>query len=117
MAPSAKTAPTAVRRTLSRFVNLTFGRVIVFVLLTYLLSVLLVAAYFGLGGTWTMPGSLILSVVYMFMPLTAAILVQKVIYRLPLRQPLRIRFKPNRWFIVAWLLPPLIAITTRPVRP
>lgn len=84
----------------------------VFVLTAYLLSGLLFGSYFGLGGVWKMPGALILSVAYMFMPLTAAILVQKVLYRSPLREPLRFYFKPSRWFVAAWLVPVAISGAT-----
>jgi membrane protease YdiL (CAAX protease family) len=41
-----------------------------------------------------------------------AILVQKVIYGETLKEPLGISFKINRWFLVAWLLPPLLALVT-----
>jgi membrane protease YdiL (CAAX protease family) len=41
-----------------------------------------------------------------------AIVVQKFIYKEPLKQPLGISFKLNRWFIVAWLLPPIIAFAS-----
>jgi membrane protease YdiL (CAAX protease family) len=48
----------------------------------------------------------------MFMPMTMAIVVQKGIYREPLRKPLGISFRPNRWFLVAWLLPVVAALAT-----
>jgi membrane protease YdiL (CAAX protease family) len=48
----------------------------------------------------------------MFMPMTSAILVQKFIYKEPLKKPLGISFRLNRWWLVAWLLPPLIAFAT-----
>jgi len=41
-----------------------------------------------------------------------AIVVQKFVYKEPLREPLGISFKLNRWFLVAWLLPPIIAFAT-----
>jgi len=84
----------------------------IFVALTYLASWLLVGLYFALGGTWTMPGSLILSVVYMFVPMTVALVVQKGLYKAAVKGPLRINFRPNRWFVTAWLLPPAIALAT-----
>jgi membrane protease YdiL (CAAX protease family) len=87
-------------------------KVAIFAGLAYGLSYLLATLYFALGGTETMPGMLALGVAYMFVPLTAAVMVQKLIYQAPLREPLRIRFRPNRWFLVAWLLPPLIALAT-----
>lgn len=85
---------------------------ILFTAMTYGISYLLVGLYLALGGTWTMPGSLIVTVVYMFVPLFVAVVVQKWLYREPLKAPLRINFRPNRWFVVAWLVPPAIALVT-----
>jgi hypothetical protein len=47
--------------------------------------------------------------VYMFIPMIIAIVVQKFIYKESLKEPLGISFKPNRWFLVAWLFSPIIA--------
>ncbi|MFQ6072628.1 MAG: CPBP family intramembrane glutamic endopeptidase, partial [Methanosarcinales archaeon] len=47
---------------------------------------------------------------YMFVPMTAAIIVQKL-YRESVKD-LGVSFKFNRWWIVAWLLPPVIAFAT-----
>ncbi len=47
----------------------------------------------------------------MIMPTIGTIIVQKLIYKEPLK-PLGISFKINRWWLVAWLLPPLIALAT-----
>jgi membrane protease YdiL (CAAX protease family) len=77
--------------------------------LTYLVSFLLVLLYMALVGQWTMPNALVLAVVYMFVPSMVAIIVQKGIFKEPLNEPLRICFRLNRWFLAAWLLPPLIA--------
>jgi membrane protease YdiL (CAAX protease family) len=65
-----------------------------------------------LGGTRALPGMLVLGITYMFIPLTVAIFVQKVVYQAPVKRPFRINFRPSRWFVVAWLLPPLIALAT-----
>ena len=80
-----------------------------FVGLTYLVSYLLVFLYSALVGSWTMPNAVVLGVVYMFVPTTVVLIVQKGIFKEPLKEPLRISFRLNRWFVVAWLLPPLIA--------
>ncbi len=80
-----------------------------FIGLTFLLSWALVIAYRALGGKWALPYSLVIAVVYMFGPMTAAIIVQRFIYEEPLAGPLGISFRLNRWFLVAWLLPPVIA--------
>ena len=87
-------------------------KVAIFVGLTFLVSYSIVPLYFALGGTKAMPGMLILSVVYMFMPLSVAVVVQKLVYHASLKDSCRINFRPNRWFLVAWLLPPVIALGT-----
>ena len=48
----------------------------------------------------------------MFIPMIVAIVVQKLIYKEPVKGPLGISFKLNRWFIIAWLLPPIVAFAT-----
>lgn len=84
----------------------------IFVGLTFLLSYLLVFIYLALGGKWVMPGSLIVATTYMFIPMVVAIIVQKHILGEPIKGPLGISFKLNRWFLVAWLLPVIIAFAT-----
>ncbi len=83
-----------------------------FTVLTFLASYLLVILYFALGGKWTFPGSLILSLVYMFVPMTVALFVQKKIYKEPVKEPLGVSFRINRWFLVAWLVPVALAMLT-----
>jgi membrane protease YdiL (CAAX protease family) len=85
---------------------------IIFVVLTFAASWLIAAVYYALGGRLDNPIATIVLLVYMFMPMTMAIVVQRVIYKEPLRKPLRISFRPNRWFLVAWFLPPIAAVAT-----
>jgi membrane protease YdiL (CAAX protease family) len=80
-------------------------RSILFISLTFVSSWLIAGLFYALGGKWNTPASLMVGVVYMFVPMIVAIVIRKVIYREELRQPLGISFKFNRWFIVAWLLP------------
>ena len=84
-------------------------KVLLFIGLTFLLSFSLVFFYFMLGGKWVLPGSLIISVTYMFIPMLVTTIVQKLIYKENIKKPLEISFKLNRWFVVAWLLPFLLA--------
>ena len=85
-------------------------KVALFLGLTYAVTYLLAIFYFLAGGSVKPPGILIVGVIYMFMPTLCAIVVQKLIYKAPLKKPLRINFRPNRWFLVAWLLPLVIAV-------
>ncbi len=81
-----------------------------FLLLTFFFSWIILPIYFALGGKFNSPYTLPVLLLYMFVPMTMAIIVQKLIYREPLRAPLAISFKWNRWFFFAWFLPPLLAI-------
>ncbi|MGB3905237.1 MAG: CPBP family intramembrane glutamic endopeptidase [Anaerolineae bacterium] len=87
-------------------------KALIFVALTFLFSWLLAAAFYALGGRLNTPGAFVVLLVYMFIPMTMAIIVQKVIYKEPLKEPLGISFRPNRWFLVGWLLPPVVAFAT-----
>lgn len=82
-----------------------------FVGITFSLSWFIAILFFALGGKWNTPAAQITAMVIMFMPMTSAIIVQKFIYKEPLK-PLGVSFKLNRWWLLAWLLPPLIAFAT-----
>ena len=83
-----------------------------FVAMTFVLSYLLVVLYSAFGGKWVMPGALIVSVAYMFIPMTVVIVIQKLIYHEPIVEPLGVSFRLNKWFLVAWLIPPAVAFAT-----
>jgi len=83
-----------------------------FTVLTYGFSYLVIDVYLGLGGKWEFPGLLVVGAAYMFVPMVMAIVVQKLVYREPVIEPLGISFKLNRWFLVAWLLPLAIVLAT-----
>jgi len=87
-------------------------RIILFIIITFGLSWSLVGLYLAFGGQWNTTGAMIVATLFMFMPMIAAILIHKVIYKLPMKQPLGISFKINIWWLVAWLLPLLIALVT-----
>lgn len=83
-----------------------------FIGITFFLSWLMAILFFLLGGRWNTPGATIIGVAYMFVPMVSVIIVQKYLYKEPLKKPLGISFKLNRWFLVAWFLPPIIAFAT-----
>jgi membrane protease YdiL (CAAX protease family) len=93
-------------------VKRTTRKAIIFVVLTFSASWLLAGGFYAVGGRLNSPIALVVLLAYMFMPMTMAIIVQKVLYKEPLRQPLGISFRPNRWFLVAWLLPAVMAFAT-----
>ncbi len=86
-------------------------KVLLFTGLTFFFCWAVAILFHALGGRWNTPLATGVGVIYMFIPMTMAIVVQKLIYRQPLKEPFGISFKFNRWFLVAWLLPPIIAFT------
>ncbi len=70
------------------------------------------ALFFAFGGRWGSPASIAMAATYMFVPMVIAIIVQKFVCGEPIKEPLGISFKLNRWFLVAWLLPPVIAFAS-----
>jgi len=69
----------------------------------------LAGVFHAAGGRLSSPAGLAMSLAYMVLPMTMALVVQKLIHHQPVLEPLRINLHFNRWFLVAWLLPPLLA--------
>jgi membrane protease YdiL (CAAX protease family) len=80
-----------------------------FIALTFSVNWLMAILFFAFGGKWMTPASYIMAAGYMFVPMIMAVIVQKIIYKEPLKT-LGISFRLNRWFLVAWLLPVVIII-------
>ena len=81
----------------------------IFIWTTLFVSWLFAAVIYTLGVRWNTAAAMVAGVVYMFIPMTVAIIVQKRVFHNLVRGPLGISFSLNRWFLVAWLLPPLVA--------
>ncbi|MCL2881032.1 MAG: CPBP family intramembrane metalloprotease [Treponema sp.] len=80
-----------------------------FLILTFVISYSLAIAY-GLVWGFTVNnriGYTILGTIYMFVPFVSAMLVNKISRERALSN-LRISFKINRWFFIAWLIFPVI---------
>jgi len=80
-----------------------------FIILTFSFSYLLAATYYILGGRIDNIGFMYMAILYMFIPMIIAIILQKFIYKDSLKV-LGINFKVNRWWLVAWLLPLFLAL-------
>ena len=89
---------------------LNYKKIILFIALVFLVNWLMVILFIANGGKWMTPASFVLAAGYMLVPMVIAIIVQRFIYKEPIKDALGISFKINRWFIVAWLLPIIIAI-------
>jgi membrane protease YdiL (CAAX protease family) len=87
-------------------------KLLAFIGMTFAFSWTLAALPLALGiKSWQAEWQVV-GVAIMFMPAVSAIAVQKLVCKEPLKGPLGISFKLNRWWLVAWLLPLLIAFAT-----
>jgi membrane protease YdiL (CAAX protease family) len=84
----------------------------IFVGLTFVVNWSFALCFFALGGRWGTPIGIAFGAAYMFVPMLVAFGLQKGVYHEPVREPLGISFRLNRWFLVAWWLPPVIALAT-----
>ena len=84
-------------------------KILLFILLTFFIDWSMVYLYITAGGKVDSVGIMLLGAAYMFVPMIVTIVLQKAVFRQPLAGPMGISFKVNRWFFVAWFLPPIIA--------
>jgi membrane protease YdiL (CAAX protease family) len=85
-------------------------RALHFVLLTYALSLLLYFGFKAAGGRWNTLPAVAMAVVYMYMPALSAVVLKKLVYREPLREPLGVAFRANGIWLLAWFGPLVLAL-------
>jgi len=86
------------------------NKTVLFLLLTFGICYSMAGVFYLLDGTYPTTSGTVLAIAYMFVPMLVVLLIEKVIYREKIKIPLLISFQFNRWFILAWLLPPVIGI-------
>jgi membrane protease YdiL (CAAX protease family) len=84
-------------------------KVLIFLGLTFAADWLMAGLFYLFGGRLNTTPATIMATAYMFVPMIMAVVVQKLLYHQPLKGPLGISFAPNRWWLAAWLIPPIIA--------
>jgi membrane protease YdiL (CAAX protease family) len=82
-------------------------------ILTFVISFSTVGLYKFLGGAGSGTAYFtVLGAIYMFIPTISFLIVNKLIHKEDIKTKLMISFKINKWFFVAWLLAPIIVIST-----
>lgn len=82
----------------------------IFLLLTFFVSWTIAFCVFSFGvRLYTVPW-LIMAIIFMCTPMISVIITQKLIFHESIIKPLGVSFRINRWFIVALLLPAVLAI-------
>lgn len=80
-----------------------------YIMITFLMNSTMIAMFALLGGKWEGLVALIIGSIYMLVPMGVSLFIYKFIIKKPVAKPLGISFRVNKWFLAAWLIPPLIA--------
>lgn len=84
----------------------------IFTLLTLVVSYLYAAGFYLAGMRWQAPAAQAVGVGYMFIPAAVVFVVQRLLVREDIVRALEIRWRPNRWWMVAWILPAALSLAT-----
>lgn len=85
-----------------------------FIIFTFLVNWSFAFLYYAAGGRLSGPVGILFGVIYMFIPMTVAIVLQKYKYKRPLGE-IGVKKALNKWMFVAWVLPVLICLAAIPV--
>ena len=88
----------------------TSTRTNLFYAITAAISIAAAGIFYLSGAQYGSTAGLILATFYMFIPTTAVLIVDKLIFKESIRERLMISFKINKWFVLAWLIAPFLAI-------
>ncbi len=83
-----------------------------FYIITAAISLTAAGLFYLSGAKYDSTAGLILALFYMFIPAIAVLIVEKLIYKQVIKKKLLISFKLNKWFIIAWLIAPVIAFAS-----
>lgn len=87
-------------------------RVVLFYAATFVATHLVTTAYRLRGGSWNSLDSFAVANGIMLIPGVTALILTRFVFRAPVRETLGLRLRPNRWWLVAWLLPPVLMLVT-----
>jgi len=80
-------------------------KVVVFVAITFVASWTLAVSFAALGVRWGTPAAAALAMLFVMPPAFAALVVAGPLAKESVMEQLGLRLRPNRWWLVAWLLP------------
>ncbi len=85
-------------------------RALTFTVLTLALSYAFAAfLYFGVHLRWNTLPAQFAGMAYMFIPTLVVVGLQRFVYREPVVSTMGICWRPNKWWVAAWLFPPALA--------
>ena len=87
-------------------------RIAVFYTVVFVATHAVTTLYRLRGGAWRSLDAFVVTNAIMLIPGLAAVGLTRWVFREPLRASLGLFFTPNRWWLVAWLAPPLLMLAT-----
>ena len=87
-------------------------KTVLFVSITCLVSWALALTFYLSGFKFQGAWGIGLGVIYMLIPMTVGLIIQKLFYKQEVKESWQISFRINKWFLLAWLLPPFFNILT-----
>ena len=87
-------------------------RIAIFYVTVFAATHVVTTAYRLRGGSWGSLDAFVVANGIMLIPGLVAFGFARWIFREPVRAALGLRFTPNRWWLVAWLLPPVLMLAT-----
>ena len=83
-----------------------------FLIWTFIVSWSLIGIFYIAGGEWQTKGATIIALAYMFIPMIVAFIVERRSGNRKIGKDLGISLRINKWFVIAWLLMPVLAFAT-----
>jgi membrane protease YdiL (CAAX protease family) len=93
-------------------VKVRWRRVGTFYAVVFVATHLVTTAYRLRGGSWSSLDAFVVANGIMLIPGLTAIVFARLVLRERLRSALGLVFTPNKWWLVAWLLPPILMLAT-----
>lgn len=84
----------------------------VFLAITFVASWSIAATFVALDQPWAGPLAQAVGMLFMMPPAFAALIVKGPMTKAPIIEQLGLRLRPNRWWLIAWLVPPAVIILT-----
>src|SRR5512142_2271054 len=100
---TSSVAPSGENLSAARDAGVPWRRVLLYYVVAYVGTYGTVALFLAWGGSYGDSAWVLFAQISMLVPAASAILLQRFVFRGPVRAPLAIRLRPNRWFVVAWL--------------
>lgn len=79
-----------------------------FLAITFVASWSIALTFMALGHAWEGPLAQAVGMLFMLPPALAALIVKGPVAKDPVADDLGLRLRPNRWWMAAWLVPPLL---------